>query len=481
MRHTWQRLTLCAVAILAAACNDDSRTTAPAVENTSAPEAADRSFSFSQTKYVAIGTSISMGWASNGVYSGSQLVSWPALLSFGSLHPISLPLIQSPGCQSPIVAPLGGGVRLSGESIAGSTTCAPNVAGVTLPTQNVGLASAIAIDVVSSTPEAVAVKYPWFARVLPPGTTALAAALSQHPTIVSVELGGNEVLNATSGLIAPGVTVVPFPFFVQPYDIALNAIGATHAQVVLAGLPRSGRNLAALRLGSEIWADRAEFAALHVDVSPDCDGSQNYINVSIKSLNMALTGAFTSANGYPNPVYSCADVPGTPDQVLTPSDMVILDGMLGDIDDHIRQQAAARGYAYFSLGALFERPDLKPAKYSVISQLSSQSPYGPYTSLDGIHPNALGHTILAIAARRGNQQDVRQLRRARGHTDDAVAGGPDGRGRTSERRTRSGEEVPRRPPGRAGPALPNARRMPRCRRDENSLGRHAVQHAGSGA
>ena len=84
--------------------------------------------------------------------------------------------------------------------------------------------------------------------------------------------------------------------------------------------------------------------------------------------------------------------------MLTPSDMVILDGMLVDIDDHIRQQAAARGYAYFSLGVLFERPDLKPATYSVISQLSSQLPYGPYTSLDGIHPNALGQTILAVAA-----------------------------------------------------------------------------------
>src|SRR5215471_20330510 len=52
-------------------------------------------------KYVAIGTSISMGWASDGVYFGSQLVSWPALIGFGTLQPISLPLIQAPGCISP--------------------------------------------------------------------------------------------------------------------------------------------------------------------------------------------------------------------------------------------------------------------------------------------------------------------------------------------------------------------------------------------
>jgi hypothetical protein len=213
MRHTWQRLSLCAVAIVATACADDSRSTAPTLRAGDPPAADDRSFFGSQTKYVALGTSVSMGWASNGVYSGSQLVSWPALLSFGSLHPISLPLIQSPGCTSPLVAPLANGLRLSGEGAGESSVCAPNVAGVTLPTQNLGLASAIAADILYSPPELVATNYPWFSRVLPPGTTALHALLSQHPTLVSVELGANEVLKATSGLILPGVSVVPFPYF----------------------------------------------------------------------------------------------------------------------------------------------------------------------------------------------------------------------------------------------------------------------------
>ena len=97
-------------------------------------------------------------------------------------------------------------------------------------------------------------------------------------------------------------------------------------------------------------------------------------------------------------MFSCADVPGTPDQVLTPSDMATLNGMLAQIDNHIRQQATARGYAYFSLGVLYERSDLKSATYSVISQLTSQIPYGPFISLDGTHPSAFGHVIIAAAA-----------------------------------------------------------------------------------
>src|SRR5262249_31752464 len=327
-----------------------------------------------------------------------QLTSWPALVGFGTGRPISLPLIQSPGCISPIVAPLGAGLRLSGESISVSTVCADNVQGVTLPTQNVGLAGALAVDVVQSTPLSKGASAPWWFRVLPPTATPLAAALAQQPTVVSVELGGNEVLNGTSGLLAPFVTYLPLPAFTAPYDALLDALGSTNAKVVVAGMPADGRRLASLRRGDEIWADRAEFAALHVDVSSDCQGSPNYINVSQKSLTMVFTGAFTFANGLPNPVYSCADIPGTQDLVMTPDDMTLLNSLMAQMNDHIKAQAKARGYGFFTIGALYDRPDLKSAPYSVVNQLTSKFPYSPFISLDGVHPSPLGHVVLATAA-----------------------------------------------------------------------------------
>jgi hypothetical protein len=388
-----QQLFALVIGVAVAGCSDVQPLTTPA-RMTQDGRLANRGQTDEQ--FVAIGTSVSMGWASNGVYDGSQRTSWPALMAFRDDKGISLPFIQSPGCTSPIVAPLGAGVRLSGESIAGSSVCAPNDAGVSLPTQNVALAGALAVDAVSTTPQTTTL--PWYSRVLPAGTTQLTAALAQHPTIVSVELGANEVLNATSGLVVPGVTVVPLPFFVAPYDALLNALGAANVKVVLAGLPADGRNLPSLRRGDEIWADRTEFAALHVDVSADCDGSPNYVNVSIKSLNAAFEGAFRAAHGLPNAVFSCADIPNTQDLVLTPSDMTMLNGLLGQMTAHIQQQAVARGYAYFSLGALYDDPTLKSAPYSVIAQLTSSNPYGPLISLDGVHPSALGSATIAHAA-----------------------------------------------------------------------------------
>jgi hypothetical protein len=76
----------------------------------------------------------------------------------------------------------------------------------------------------------------------------------------------------------------------------------------------------------------------------------------------------------------------------------MVNSILAQMADHQKQQAEALGYAFFSLNELYGRPDLKPPVYSVISQLTSAHPYGPYISLDGLHPSPLGQSILAKAA-----------------------------------------------------------------------------------
>ena len=57
---------------------------------------------------------------------------------------------------------------------------------------------------------------------------------------------------------------------------------------MVVGVPTDGRNFANFRRGDEVWADRAEFAALGVIVDPNCNGNQNYVNVSIKSIALAF-------------------------------------------------------------------------------------------------------------------------------------------------------------------------------------------------
>jgi lysophospholipase L1-like esterase len=64
---------------------------------------------------------------------------------------------------------------------------------------------------------------------------------------------------------------------------------------------------------------------------------------------------------------------------------------------HIQAEAAKRGFAYFALGTLYDRNDIK-GPFSASALLGTATPYGDYFSLDGLHPSALGQTILARAA-----------------------------------------------------------------------------------
>ena len=66
-------------------------------------------------RYVAIGTSISMGVQGDGVYAATQQTSWPAQLARLAHRELSLPLIQAPGCSAPLMAPLSTGKRTSGD------------------------------------------------------------------------------------------------------------------------------------------------------------------------------------------------------------------------------------------------------------------------------------------------------------------------------------------------------------------------------
>ena len=355
-------------------------------------------------RYVAIGTSVSMGVQSDGVYEATQRTAWPAQLAALAHRDLPLPLIQSPGCQAPLVPPIAANRRLSGEPASGSTVCAPNVDGVELSTGNVAIAAALTSDALSKTPEtATPADYAGgriYSRVLAPGHSQVTAMLAQKPKVVSVELGANELLKARSGLVIPGVTVVPYAAWERAYDGVIAAVQESQARrVLLVGLIDDAASFPAFRFGAEMWSARQEFAQFYVRVSEDCAGSENLLLVPVKVPTAVGQGAAAARAGQPMPVLSCADAPGTVDYVVTPADRAALNAQLRAMNARIRAIAGANGYAYFDLDALFSVPGLK-APFSVAGLMLSPTPYGQYVSLDGFHPTAAGHAVLAEAAAR---------------------------------------------------------------------------------
>lgn len=399
------RIIVPALALVATACSDVTNPTSPKVHANLTGEAPDELGMFH--RFVSMGTSISMGWQSEGVTGAGQRQSWTAQLAELAGRSQTLPLIAFPGCRSPFAAPLASGVRLSGESAAinpGDASCAGQEEGVVLPAQNVSIAAASTNDALTATPESKQTDASYrllYPNVLPSQTTQLQAALSQKPKFISVEFGGNEVLNSRSGIAIPGATIVPLATWMPQYTELTDAVAAEVKRGILVGLVNNVGDFPSFRRGQEIWADRATMlAAFNIEVLPNCDASTNLIFVPVRIPTAVGTGLFYRRNGLGTFKFSCAGgTATTQDFVLTPDEANIVNTQLAAMNAHISATAERHGFAYMALNELYGRSDLKPT-YSTVALMTTGTPYGFAVSLDGIHPNAAGHAILAGAAAR---------------------------------------------------------------------------------
>lgn len=383
MRPTRTGLSL-AVVVLVSACGD--------IDPLPRPE---RVFE----NYVALGTSVSMGWMNDGVFGATQKLAWTSRLAGAAGGEFELPLIAEPGCPPPYASPLGTFKRVDGSPITASIVCAPLEAGVSLATtNNLSIEGAHAVDALTATPNSPrAGKGPITSRVLEPTMSQVTTMIARRPTFVSVEFGGNELLQAQVGLLAPNVTYTPFPTFREAYGRIIDSVKATGARAVLVGLALDMRQFPAIRTGPELWSERAVFATFNVAVAANCETSPNFMFVRGIVPTAIATGAGRAAAGLGPATLSCADVPGTPDYVLTPADIEFLNALAAQMDAEIRDRALANGYAFFRLDELYaQSKDGVP--FNLQAYLGTATPYGPKISLDGVHPSPAGQAILANAA-----------------------------------------------------------------------------------
>lgn len=397
------------LALVVGACSDAPTASSPRLS----PALTQAEATNALANYVAIGTSVSMGVQSAGVNAASQRESWAAQLVSRAGTPLELPLISGFGCKAPFAVPLASGVRTSGEPVTlpdSLLNCDPLLPAIDLPTRNVAIDGATTIEALYTTPETArgVFRKKLFSRVLPSGTTMLQAALQRRPTVVSVELGANEVLGATRGAVQLDTTVMRPSTWIPLYDALVDAVQANVPRAVLVGLIRNAATFPSFRYGSEIWADAPTLlAAFHVNVLPDCNASPNLIFVPVRIPTAVATGAAHRKAGLPPFNFSCADLGhGVVDYVLSPAEAATVNSILNTMTAHIRSSADRRGFAFFALDELYGLPNLKPP-YSTLALMTTPQPYGPYFSLDGVHPNAAGHAILATAAARALNQRYR--------------------------------------------------------------------------
>ena len=347
------------------------------------------------SRYVALGTSNSMGVTSAGVNAAGQRAAWPAQLASRVGVPFSMPLIQDPGCSPPLLAPLAAnliliaGFAAMGEDLVSAVmdVCMPLRDGITLPTNNVAISGAKAYDALYTTPELEATHNPrageLYRRVLASGQTQVTAMLAQNPTFVSVELAANEVLPASTGRIA---AMTPFEAWQPIYDQIIDAVRSTGAAAVLVGLPNNAANFPSIRRAREFFNEWPDLLALGISMSLNCYFSSNYVFVPGYVLTLISKSPTTA---------TCRDVPGEVDYILTSSDINAINARMAQMNAHIQAKANENGYAFFKLAALYDLPKIN---FNLVDVLFSNNPFGPNISLDGVHPSAQGQTILANAA-----------------------------------------------------------------------------------
>ena len=355
-----------------------------------------------------IGTEITMGAAAGGVVNGSQVVSWPAILAASVGVTLTQPLFAPPGCAPPLVTPLLLGLRLStNPADPRDTTCAGAATTATPPTDNLALAGATAWAALNLSPRLILaaptsfdpVTRAQYPLVLGNPQTQVTAMLVRAPTFVAVELGAAEVMPAAlSGrLVAATSYTQTGPWTYVPAAVAAPVLAAIADSVAKSGAravwltaPHVTR-LPAFRTGAALAAERATLAMFGVQLADDCTSSPNL--VAVAKVTTAATRAATS--GATQSV-SCADVPGAADQVLTPADVQLLDGVVDAINAQVRQLAAAHGWAVADLDAAFVTGGLAGV-FPVTAALTCDRPYGYLVSADGVTPSVDGQRAIAAA------------------------------------------------------------------------------------
>ena len=398
MKRTWSLSVVAFASLALVACSED-RTTGPAGQ-----EAFDR--------YVSIGTSVSMGVQSDGVYYATQQHAWPALLAhqaFGGRF--TEPLVAGPGCYSPLIAPIQFTRRLSGAAypgILGSDQTCALFGSVTLPTNNVAIDGATTYAALHVTPDTVAAapttvesdqRKRLYKAVLAPKLTQVTSMMAQKPTLVSVELGANEVLRTvTGGILVPAqayrqpdatFTYYPVALWQPQYDAIVDSVAKTGAKALLVSVPLIP-SLVGVYPGDDFYQQAAAFQQFGIIVNPDCQGNTNLIYAFGKVL---------TALGSPKPYnFSCTDNPTAADFIMTQADTAFVDNLIRQMNTHISAQASSHGWAYFEFNAALARFVAAKGHFSLNNFLTCNRPFGQYVSLDGIHPTADGQQEIANAA-----------------------------------------------------------------------------------
>jgi hypothetical protein len=366
---------------------DDETLTAPQVQNDLF------------TSYVSIGNSITAGFQSGGISSQTQSESYAVLLAEQMNTPFGMPKLSPPGCPPPFErffnaqgapAPQ----RPQGTSAA---TCGLRDPQTPLRLNNVAVPQARVRDVLSNqTPSTNALT-----QFILGGRTQIEAALDANPTFATVWIGNNNVLDPA---LQGTDNVTPPSQFQTGYNSLLDQL--TESEGFQGGVLVGVANVTFTPFfspGPVYFAlNQAEQFPPNFEVASNCNTQDP--NTGLAPLVPLSVGFNLLGQAAQNPnqtVTLDCQAPNT--GVLTLSEVGTLAQTVQQYNAFIRQEANDRGLGYLNpnqiLGALYTNDDGDPDPTNDLipkfPDVGSDQPFGQFFSLDGVHPSAPTHRVVA--------------------------------------------------------------------------------------
>lgn len=356
-------------------------------------------------RYVAMGNSITAGYQSAGINDSTQRQSYAVLFANAAGTVFNIPSLQGRGCPPPLT----NNVTLERVGGGSDSTCDLRDATPAPPPfiNNVAVPGAEVQDLLTNfgTPVSSANALTTF---ILGGRTQIETMLDVDPTFVSLWIGNNDVLGAVTSETNPGdpALVTPLATFQAQYGKVLDRIEATGAEAALISVA----DIAVIPFtstGSTYWCLKTgvcpgilpapfppnfmvDISCAPAVVNPASVGDSTRIPWTIGVQRIA-TAAGDPANTY---TVDCT----VDSEVITPSELANLAQAVSGYNAFISSEAAKRGWAYLDINPTLqsELGTRIPLFPDISASLTGGSvDFGPLFSLDGVHPSAEAHRIVA--------------------------------------------------------------------------------------
>jgi lysophospholipase L1-like esterase len=339
--------------------------------------------------YVNLGNSIGAGYQSGGIVDSTQLQSYAVVFANQVGTRFAVPLLKRPGCPPPLTN-FATQARL--DNAAAQSCAFRDPASVTGIINNVAVPGALAAD---PTANGNGPGSSILTQMILGGETQVQRALEAKPTFVTVEIVGNDILApAGSGQLGGVTPVATFTANIDKIVDPLVAAGVKGGVLFgTANVLHSALFFPAAALQNPQFAGSIAAAAgvapTALVIHPNCVGSSSLIS---------FPGIVAFLKASPVKIIACQPntIPGTPVGdigVLDATEQATLTATVDAYNAYVQQKANTVGWGYYdvnkTLDAAVARGDI-----TIVNLGNPTQPFGPFMSIDPVHPSALGHKYI---------------------------------------------------------------------------------------